>query len=100
MLAEVINNRGMHVVPEADRDRIAEELAWIKRDKVDSDGKLRILGKDKVKEGIGRSPDYADTLMMRMVLELKGASIFERSIDQADRRRQQEVRRNIYEQLQ
>jgi phage terminase large subunit len=99
MLAEVVNARGMHMVPELDRDRIAEELAWIKRDKVDSDGKLRILGKDKVKEGIGRSPDYADTLMMRMVLELKGASIFERSIDQADRRRVHEMRRNLYKEL-
>jgi len=39
---------------------------------VDSDGKLRILGKDKVKEGLGRSPDFADAMMMRMVLELRG----------------------------
>jgi hypothetical protein len=38
---------------------------------VDSDGKLVVLGKDKVKEGLGRSPDLADALMMRMVLELR-----------------------------
>jgi hypothetical protein len=33
--------------------------------------KLRVLPKEKVKEGIGRSPDFADVLMMRMVFELR-----------------------------
>lgn len=71
VLAEKVNARAIYIQPEAHRDRIAEELAWIKRADMDKDGKLRILGKDKVKEGIGRSPDFADALMMRMVLELK-----------------------------
>lgn len=70
-LAEKVNARAIYIATEANRDRIAEELAWIKRADMDKDGKLRILGKDKVKEGIGRSPDFADALMMRMVLELK-----------------------------
>lgn len=47
-------------------DDLSKELEQVKRDKIDSDGKLRILPKEKVKELIGRSPDYSDALMMRM----------------------------------
>jgi len=45
---------------------MTKELEQVKRDKIDSDGKLQIIPKDKVKELIGRSPDYSDALMMRM----------------------------------
>lgn len=38
----------------------------VKRDKIDSDGKLQIISKETVKASIGRSPDYSDALMMRM----------------------------------
>jgi phage terminase large subunit len=37
---------------------------------MDKDGKKRIIPKDKVKELIGRSPDYSDLLMMRMWFSL------------------------------
>jgi len=47
-------------------DEITKELEQVKRDKIDSDGKLQLLSKEKVKELIGRSPDYSDALMMRM----------------------------------
>jgi len=47
-------------------DDMTKELEQVKRDKIDSDGKLQIIPKDKVKELIGRSPDYSDALMMRM----------------------------------
>lgn len=47
-------------------DDLSKELEQVKRDKIDSDGKLQILSKEKVKELIGRSPDYSDALMMRM----------------------------------
>ena len=53
------------------QDEIIKELEQVKRDKIDSDGKLCILSKEKVKELIGRSPDYADALMMRMYFEFK-----------------------------
>jgi hypothetical protein len=71
LLAEHINERELHWTPEGHRDKVTEELAWVKRDKMDMDGKLRILPKEKVKEGIGRSPDFSDVLMMRMVFELR-----------------------------
>ncbi len=34
------------------------------------DAPLQIASKDEIKEAIGRSPDYADTLMMRMYFEV------------------------------
>ena len=42
----------------------------VKRTNIDKDSKLSILSKDKVKDLIGRSPDYSDALMMRMYYEL------------------------------
>lgn len=47
-------------------DEMTKELEQVKRDKIDSDGKLRLLSKEDVKKLIGRSPDYSDALMMRM----------------------------------
>lgn len=62
------------------RDYLEEDLAWMKRDKIDQDGKLRILPKEKVKEGLGRSPDFGDVPMMRMIFELRGDNQMNRSI--------------------
>ena len=52
-------------------DRIAEELAQWKRLKPDSDGKLRAVPKATMKAQLGRSPDDADSILMREVLELQ-----------------------------
>lgn len=52
------------------REAITEELEQIKGEAIDSDQKLRVIPKDKIKEVLGRSPDYADTLMMRMWFEI------------------------------
>ena len=69
-LAQRVNAREIYIDAHDHRDTITQELSWIRRDKMDHDGKLRILAKDKVKEGLGRSPDFGDNLMMRMVGEL------------------------------
>jgi len=50
---------------------IIEELEQVKQKEVDGDRKKGVLPKDKVKEVLGRSPDFADTLMMRELFELK-----------------------------
>lgn len=71
VLAERVNARAVAWQVDAWHEEVMAELRWVKRDKVDGDGKLVVLGKDKVKEGLGRSPDLADALMMRMVLELR-----------------------------
>lgn len=40
-------------------------LKAIKRDKTDSEGKLRINPKEEQKITLGRSPDFGDAAMMR-----------------------------------
>lgn len=52
-------------------EKIIQELEQVKRDKLDEDRKLILMSKEKVKEAIGRSPDFSDALMMRMWFELK-----------------------------
>jgi phage terminase large subunit len=49
---------------------IIEELEWVKQYEMDKDGKKRVLPKEKIKEAIGRSPDFADMLMMREWFEI------------------------------
>jgi phage terminase large subunit len=52
-----------------EKERICEELKLIKE--VGKEGsKLQIIGKDVIKDDLGRSPDDTDTLMMRMYFEL------------------------------
>jgi hypothetical protein len=58
------------IAPEV-RDWIVEELESIKRKDVeDNEKKFQVISKDDIKEIIGRSPDFADSLMMRFVFDL------------------------------
>lgn len=71
-LAERINNGGLYIEcndPEM-KQMIIEELEHVKQYNMDKDSKRAVLPKDKVKELIGRSPDFADTIMMREWFEL------------------------------
>jgi len=52
------------------KEKLLEEIGMIKSFDADKDGKRKILPKDQIKEIIGRSPDFSDTLMMRMWFEL------------------------------
>lgn len=78
-LAERINKGGLFI--DCDdvgiKAQIIQELEQVKQYKMDKDGKRQVLPKDKVKEIIGRSPDFADTLMMREWFELKPQFDFE-----------------------
>jgi hypothetical protein len=49
---------------------LIQELEQVKQHNMDKDGKKMIVPKDKVKELIGRSPDYADAIMMRELQDL------------------------------
>jgi hypothetical protein len=53
------------------KEKIIQELSMVKRKNIDSDGKLQILSKEEIKVEIGRSPDYSDAMMMRMIFEFK-----------------------------
>jgi len=59
------------------RQRFMFERKAIKRDKVDNDGKLRIISKDEMKIKLnGDSPDLMDMFMMREIFELKPKMVF------------------------
>ncbi len=69
LLADAVNNRRMSIsapVSEEIKYKIIEELMQIKRVDTGTDAPLQIIPKDDIKENIGRSPDYADMLMMRL----------------------------------
>jgi len=69
-----------------------EELDAIKK-KDDSDGgKIAIIPKIEMKEQIGRSPDFADILMMKMYFVLKDIPQDESEYQHFSRRT--EVRKN------
>lgn len=73
-LAEVINNNLIWIsadISESDKEQIIEDIEQLKTFQSDKDTKLRILPKDKIKENIGRSPDWRDVLLMRNYFELK-----------------------------
>lgn len=73
-LAQMINNREIYVqaqVTDEQQQRLIEDLEQVRQYKMDSDGKRAVMPKDKVKEILGRSPDFSDALMMRMYFSLK-----------------------------
>lgn len=71
-LAELINKRLIKIVcNETQKKYICEELEMLKAADVDADEKKkRIIKKDDMKSILGRSPDYLDTLLMRMYFEI------------------------------
>lgn len=84
MLAEEINNHRMAVKMEKVdcddeidyEDMLTEELEQIKAKDVDADNKkLDVVPKIETKEALGRSPDIADTYVMRMLFFLKLPSL-------------------------
>lgn len=80
MLAEEINNHRMAVKPEvvdAEDDieyeeLLTEDLEQIRAKDVDADDKkLDLVPKDEVKGVLGRSPDFGDNMIMRMIFFLR-----------------------------
>jgi phage terminase large subunit len=77
-LAEKINKGEVYIDCKdvAIKEMIIQELEQVKQHNMDKDGKKAVVPKDRVKELIGRSPDFSDTLMMRMYFELQPAVEF------------------------
>ena len=73
-LAEKVNDRKIGCYDNIDsevREWITQELEVVKRkDHTDDEKKLQIIPKDEMKETIGRSPDFADAIKMRVFFEL------------------------------
>lgn len=77
-LAEKINSNEIYIsaeISEKQTEMIIEELEQIKSDNADNQ-KLSVINKEKVKQAIGRSPDFRDMLLMRMFFELKPKKYF------------------------
>ena len=72
-LADAVNNHKMAVnIDDLNiQERLSLELQQVKQKNPDSDQKLQIIAKDEMKESLGHSPDFADTLMMRMWFEVR-----------------------------
>lgn len=72
-LAEKINKREIYIIcSDEQKARIIEELSVLKADSVSNDEqRKRIIKKDMMKELLGRSPDYLDMLIMRMIFEVQ-----------------------------
>jgi PBSX family phage terminase large subunit len=71
-LSDMINKGqiGINTKDTGIREDIIEELEQVRSKDADKDNKLQILPKDKVKDVIGRSPDYSDAMAMRMYYEI------------------------------
>jgi phage terminase large subunit len=73
MLADYITKGKICIkdMPVSMKEKLIADLEQVKKKDIDKEGKLSVLGKDRVKEFLGRSPDYSDALMMRMYYELR-----------------------------
>lgn len=70
-LAEMINSIWIKCeLEQPEIEAINQELGMLKTYESDKDGKLRILPKEKIKDFIGRSPDWLDCFIMRMWFEI------------------------------
>ena len=72
-LAKKVNENNIYLQCENEqiKKHLIQELQWVRKKKVDHDGKNAVMPKEKVKEKIGRSPDYSDTIMMHELFDLK-----------------------------
>ena len=55
---------------------VGEEMEQVKQKDIDKDGKITLIGKEVVKQYIGRSPDEWDSIMMRYFFELEPKVFF------------------------
>lgn len=73
-LAELVNKGKIcyYEAPEELKDLIIADLEQVAQRNIDKDGKIELIPKEEIKEKLGRSTDYGDTLMMRMIFEITG----------------------------
>ena len=71
--ADYVNRSLLHINVDDIRlkERIIEEMQEVRAADITVDKKLSIVSKREIKERLGRSPDVADALMMRMYFEIK-----------------------------
>ena len=68
---------GYYIKDQTYKQDIIKELQQLKRTNIDNDtGKLEVVSKDIVKQILGHSPDFSDSLIMREFLEQKRSGFF------------------------
>jgi len=72
LFADAVKNNELFIEDKTYRKQIIEELEQINRQPLLDDGKIAMEKKDDVRKRFGRSPDFADALMMRYFFEIKG----------------------------
>lgn len=70
-LAEKINRNEIFIKSNSFEDKINEELEQVKQHNMDKDGKKQIIPKERVKETLGRSPDFSDMIAMRVYFDIQ-----------------------------
>lgn len=74
---ERASSGGIWIKDQRYKQDIIIELEQLKRCNMDNDtGKLEVVSKDVIKQIIGHSPDFSDSLIMREFLELKKVGFF------------------------
>jgi len=71
-LAELVKNGQIdcYDVPMEIKEGIIEDLEQISQKNMERDGKIELIGKEEIRERLGRSTDYSDALMMRCYFDL------------------------------
>ena len=74
-MADLINKGQLGITcPDVNvKQNIIEELEQVRTKDADKDNKLQLIPKETIKDIIGRSPDYADAMAMRMFYEIDGS---------------------------
>lgn len=79
IFADKVNSHEVSIsaeLSEQEKEWIVEELQQIKQTDNAGDQPLQIIAKEFIKENLGRSPDFADMLMMRSYFELQKPTTF------------------------
>lgn len=72
LLADYCKDNLIFIQEKNYRNQIIQEFEQINRMPFSDDGKLTLEKKEFIRERIGRSPDFSDAIMMRMLPEIKG----------------------------
>lgn len=83
MFADKVNTHEVAVRTESStiQDYIIEELMQIRKKDPEKEQKLRIIPKEEIIEDLGRSPDFADALMMRGYFDLTPRKFYRQTSD-------------------
>lgn len=73
--AKIANDNQIFISCEVDKGELIKELECLQSYALDTEGKIQLMPKAKVKEIIGHSPDKLDALIMRMIFELQSFGI-------------------------